>query len=100
MKRLLIVCIALLILGSIAAMPVAAQEPPAPQGQAQAQGQGEFVPVKDLPQQEKLPAAPLVTGAYMFVWVVLVLYVLSLSRKVKKVQSELTELRQRSRSNR
>src|SRR5512146_480455 len=96
MKRILIVCISVLILGSIGATALAAEQQP-----AQTQGQqGDFVPMKNLPQQEQLPAAPLVTGAYAFVWVVLVLYVWSLSRRVKKVQSELTDLRQRSRTNR
>jgi CcmD family protein len=55
--------------------------------------QNEFVPVKDLPRQEQLPAAPLVMGAYAFVWVALVVYVWSLWRRVKAVQSELNELR-------
>jgi hypothetical protein len=36
--------------------------------------QGEFVPVKELPQHEELPAAPLVIAAYGFVWVALLVY--------------------------
>jgi CcmD family protein len=67
-------------------------------GQTAAQpqgGQGEFVPVKDLPQQEKMPAAPLVMGAYGFVWVTLLVYVWSLWRRVGAVQREITDLRRR-----
>jgi CcmD family protein len=74
------------------AAPLFAQ---APQGQA-APGQNEFVPVKDLPKQEDLPAAPLVMGAYAFVWVTLVVYVWSLSRRVGKVQGEIDDLRRRA----
>ncbi len=67
-----------------------AQQPQAPPGQ------NEFVPVKDLPKQEDLPAAPLVMGAYAFVWVVLIVYVWSLSRRLTKVQSEMADLRRRT----
>jgi CcmD family protein len=67
-----------------------AQQPQTPPGQ------NEFVPVKDLPQQENLPAAPLVMGAYAFVWVTLVVYVWSLSRRVGKVQTEIDDLRKRA----
>ena len=55
--------------------------------------QNEFVPLKNLPQQEQLPAAPLLMGAYAFVWVALIVYVWSLWRRVGRVQEELTELR-------
>ena len=55
--------------------------------------QNEFLPLKDLPKQEQLPAAPLVMGAYAFVWVALIVYVWSLWRRVKSVQAELNELR-------
>ena len=61
--------------------------------QPQPQAQNEFLPVKDLPQHEQLPAAPLVMGAYAFVWVALVVYVWSLWRRVGSVQAELNELR-------
>ncbi len=66
------------------------------QPQTQPQAQNEFVPVKNLPQQEQLPAAPLVTGAYAFVWVVLMVYAWSISRRIGKVQSDLAELRKRT----
>lgn len=80
--------VALAVIASVAA-PLAAQQQP----QA---GQGEFVPVKGLPHQEQLPAASLVMGAYAFVWVVLLVYVWSLWRRVGALQRELTDLRKRT----
>jgi CcmD family protein len=80
--------LALTVLGPAVA-PLAAQQQPQ-------SGQGEFVPVKDLPHQEQLPAAPLVMGAYAFVWVVLLVYVWSLWRRVGALQRELTDLRKRT----
>lgn len=77
------------------ALAVAISAPLVAQAQ-QPPGQNEFVPVKDLPKQEDLPAAPLVMGSYAFVWVVLVVYVWSLSRRLTKVQAEMAELRRRS----
>ncbi len=68
-------------------------------GQAQGTGQpaaqqpqDEFVPVKSLPQQEQLPAAPLLIGAYAFVWAVLLVYVWSIWRRLTKVEREMHEL--------
>ncbi len=82
--------LALVLLAGVVA-PVAAQQP------AQSpQQQNEFVPVKDLPQQEQIPAAPLVMGAYAFVWVALLVYVWALWRRVGKVQAELADLRRRA----
>ncbi len=83
------VLLALVVLVGIGG-PAAAQQP------APAQQQNEFVPLKDLPQQEQLPAAPLVMAAYAFVWVALLVYVWSLWRRVGKVQTELTDLRRRA----
>ncbi len=68
--------------------PAAAQVQPGPKATAQ----DEFVPVKDLPAQEQLPAAPLVTAAYAFVWVVLLLYVWSVWRRLGRVEREVGEL--------
>ncbi len=59
--------------------------------------QNEFLPIKQLPpaQQEHIPAAPLVMGAYAFVWVALLVYVWSVWRRVGAVQRELADLRKR-----
>jgi CcmD family protein len=51
--------------------------------------QDEFVPVSDLPESEKLPAAPFLIAAYTIVWLVLLLYVWSLWRRLSQVEQEL-----------
>ena len=52
----------------------------------------EFVPVSQLPPQDQLPAAPLLVGAYAFVWVALFGYVVSVGRRLSKVQREVERL--------
>ena len=99
------IVVAFVVLGFVAlgAAPLFAQprrEPGVrPSVWEQPQQPNDFVPLKDLPgkvQQEQLPAAPLVMGAYGFVWVALLVYVWSLWRRVGAVQRELTDLRQRA----
>ena len=51
-----------------------------------------FVPVSELPPAEQLPAAPLLVGAYAFVWVVICGYVISLARRVSSVQRDVARL--------
>ncbi len=90
MRSMFVALVLILAFAGVSAPAVAAQQPQTPPGQ------NEFVPVKDLPQQEQLPAAPLLAAAYAFVWVVLVVYVWSLSRRMGKVQAEITDLRKRT----
>lgn len=52
----------------------------------------EFVPISQLPPQDQLPAAPLLVIAYAFVWLVLFAYVVSVSRRLAKVQHEVERL--------
>jgi CcmD family protein len=55
-----------------------------------------FVPVKNLPaQQEQLPAAPLVMTAYAVAWVVLVLYLWSIWRRLAGVEREMAAVGRR-----
>jgi CcmD family protein len=64
---------------------------------AQAPPPTSFVPVgPDEIQREQLPAAPLVYGAYAFVWVALLAYVLTLWRRVSTVERELADLLKRT----
>ena len=51
-----------------------------------------FVPLEDMPPTEQLPAAPLVIGAYSFVWVALFLYLVSVARRMSTVQKEVERL--------
>jgi CcmD family protein len=61
---------------------------PAPRPPA---AQDEFVPVEDLPESEKLPAAQFLIAAYTIVWVVLLVYVWSLWRRLTQVERELKQ---------
>ena len=58
-------------------------------------GQGEYLPVNQLPAADQLPAAPLLIGAYAFVWVVLMLYLWSIWRRLGKVEIDMASLQQR-----
>jgi CcmD family protein len=62
---------------------------------AQAQpkaAQDEFVPISELPPDDRLPAAPLLIGAYAFVWATLMVYLWSLWRKLGRVEQELAQV--------
>jgi CcmD family protein len=55
-----------------------------------------FVPLDKLPPQEQLPAAPLLITAYAFVWVLLMVYLWSIARRLMKVEGEIQTLQRRS----
>jgi CcmD family protein len=82
--------------GSVLLAQAAAPLAPAPAGQAAPQEPADqFVPVKALPQQDQLPAAPLLVAAYAFVWVTLLVYVWTIGRRLTKVEREIQELSSR-----
>jgi len=85
------VCFLLLL---VACAPgVAQQSQPQPQPQpAPPAATDEFVPISQLPAQDQLPAAPLLVTAYAFVWVALFGYLLSVGRRLTKVQREVDRL--------
>ena len=64
----------------------------APSFAQQPQQQTEFVPVDSLPQAEQMPAAPLLIGAYVVVLVSFFVYLLSVARRMQKVQTEIERL--------
>lgn len=66
------------------AAPSLAQQPP--------ERQSEYVPVDTLPQQERMPAAPLLIGAYVVVLLAFFGYVLSVAKRLQKVQAEIERL--------
>lgn len=92
-----------LLLGVLAASPLVgvaagmssesgqSSQPGQPPRADQRGGDG-FVPVKDLPAQDKLPAAPLLVSAYAFVWLVLLVYVWSVWRRLTRVEREVRDL--------
>ncbi|MBL8141730.1 MAG: CcmD family protein [Acidobacteria bacterium] len=54
-----------------------------------------FEPVGQVPAQEQMPAAPMVMAAYGVVWVLTVAFVVSVWRRIGKVEQELREVEQR-----
>jgi len=82
-----LVCVAML---SVVWLPgVAAAQSPQPPAQE------EFVPLSEIPPEEQIPAFTLVASAYALVWIVLIGYVWSVSRRLHAVESELTSLSRR-----
>jgi len=80
------------VVAIMAAAPLLAAAWQQPTGQTEAAREG-YVPVKDLPAAEQLPAAPLVLGAYAVIWVGVLVYVWTISRRLASVDRELTTLR-------
>ena len=80
----------LLAVALLAPAVAAAQQPPATPDAKQ-----EYVPVDPTADQEQLPAAPLVIGAYAVVWVVVVLYLWSIWRRLARVERELAQVGRR-----
>jgi len=55
----------------------------------------EFVPIDELPQEERLPAAPFLISAYSIVWILAFGYFWMLSRRLSGVERELADLTRR-----
>lgn len=56
---------------------------------AQPAVQDEFVPVRPGDLQEQIPAARLVLAAYAIVWLVFAFYLLTVWRRISRVEAEL-----------
>jgi CcmD family protein len=82
-----VVGLLLLLLISTPALAQEPQQQPTPPAATD-----EFVPISQLPPQDQLPAAPLLISAYAFVWVALFGYLLSVGRRLTKVQNEVERL--------
>ena len=55
-------------------------------------GQSEYVPIKDLPPTEQMPAAPLLIAAYAFAWIAVMFYLFTIWRRLNKVETEMHAL--------
>ena len=88
--------ICLLLLACLLAGPPVAASAAQPAAAPQTAPDG-FVPVTELPPEEQMPAAPLVVGAYAFIWVAVLAYVAVLWRRMAAIDRELAALKQRSR---
>ena len=59
-------------------------------------GQSEYVPIKDLPATDQIPAAPLLIAAYAFVWIAVLFYLWTIWRRLGKVEDERRTLAQKT----
>ena len=57
--------------------------------------QEQFLPLDQLPPEDQLAAAPLLIAAYAVIWVLLLLYLWSIRRRLDGVQRELVEVTRR-----
>ncbi len=73
---------------ALSAVPLFAMQPPPA-------GQSEFVPISELPPADQLPAAPLLIGAYAFIWLAVMFYLWSIWRRLNKVEVEMHALAQK-----
>ena len=64
-------------------------------GFAQPPQQEGFVPVDQLPGQEELPATPLVAAAYGVAWAAVLVYLLTIWRRLGNVEREIAEVARR-----
>ena len=62
---------------------------------AQPQPPKDFIPVDETAPEDRIPALPLIAGAYGFIWVVMLGYVWSIGRRLQKVEGELADLEAR-----
>ena len=83
---LTLAALTLILAAAGAVAPVVAQQPPPPPRQEV------YVPVDSLPQQEQIPAAPLLVGAYSVVLVAFFVYLISVARRTQIVQREIERL--------
>lgn len=81
-------CVAAVWSAVLLTAPLMAAQPPA--------GQSEFVPLKELPPSEQLPAAPLLVAAYAFFLVLMVFYVWTVWRRLNKVEHDIRALERKS----
>ncbi len=88
-RRTAFVVLLVAVLATLVSPTIAARQQPQPRAQT------EFVPVGELPQQEQLPAAPLVIAAYSVAWVAIFIYLASIWRRMQKVDRELADVARR-----
>jgi len=63
---------------------------------AQPPQQNEYVPIDQLPPQESMPAAPLLIGAYIVVWLGLMGYLFWIWQRIARVEADMQALQRRT----
>jgi hypothetical protein len=82
------------ILAAVLSVGVLAQSQATPTPSAALEG---FTPMSETAPREVLPATPLVFIAYAFVWLALIVYVLSIWRRMSRVEQDLAAIQRRLR---
>ena len=82
------------VLLALAAVLVVLCAAPPPAG-AQPEPVDEFVPIDELPDEDRLPAAPFLIAAYSIVWLLAFGYFWLLSRRQAEVERDLADLARR-----
>ena len=62
--------------------------------------QDEFVPIDQLPPDEKLPAARLLIAAYSVAWLLVAFYLWSIWQRIARVEREMADVTRRMQQNR
>ena len=75
-----------LVASALAGPAAAATQPPPVE---------EFVPIDELPEEDRLPAAPFLVASYSIVWILAFGYFWLLSRRMSDVERELADLSRR-----
>ena len=88
MTRPLAITLVLLACWSVNGRIVYAQPPSSP-------AQEGFVPVDQLPPEDRMPAAPLLISAYVVAWVAVFGYLWSVWQRMGRVERELAAIRAR-----
>lgn len=83
-----------LALGLVVGLAAGATAPAAAQPPTTAAQDG-FVPMDDIPPEDRLPAAPLVAAAYGAVWAIAVGYLWTIWRRLAAVETELAAVARR-----
>jgi len=86
MMRRAVVALSTVILTLMLSAPMvfALQQPPG--------GQTEFLPMKEVPPTETIPAAPLLIAGYSIIWLAAIFYLWTIWRRLNKVETEMHAL--------
>ncbi len=85
---------AALLIGAITVL-IAWGEPTVAAAQSAQPPVEEFVPIDELPEEDRLPAAPFLIAAYSIVWILAFGYFWSLTRRFAAVERDLAGLARR-----
>ena len=86
--RRILLGLVLLTCGAGVPLSLGAHQPPRP-------AQEEFLPIDQLPPDEKLPAARFLIAAYAVAWVAVGAYLWSIRQRLGKVEREMGEVSRR-----